>query len=69
VQVKDASPRRIRVDVDNGELVVMDKTRTHANDDEEFHGHVRCWCDLHSDQQSALKKTGMVNGKGKIKRQ
>jgi len=69
VQVKDTSPRRIGVDVDNGELVVMDKTRTHANDDEEFHGHVRCWCDLHSDQQSALKKAGMVNGKGKIKRQ
>uniref|UniRef100_UPI0015827C56 RHS repeat-associated core domain-containing protein n=1 Tax=Burkholderia diffusa TaxID=488732 RepID=UPI0015827C56 len=68
VQVKDTSPRRVGVDADNDELVVMDKTRTHPNGDEEFHGHVRCWCDLHNDQQSALKKSGMVTSKGKIKR-
>ena len=43
----------------------MDKTRTHNNGDEEFHGHVRCWCDLHNDQQAALKKSGLVNLKGK----
>ncbi|WP_259740100.1 RHS repeat-associated core domain-containing protein [Pseudomonas brassicacearum] len=68
VQVKETSPRRVGVDENNNELVVMDKTRTHPNGDEEFHGHVRCWCDLHNDQQSALKKAGMVTGKGKIKR-
>ncbi|MGF6150042.1 RHS repeat-associated core domain-containing protein [Pseudomonas fluorescens] len=68
VQVKETSPRRVGVDANNNELVVMDKTRTYPNGDEEFHGHVRCWCDLHNDQQSALKKAGMVTGKGKIKR-
>nr|WP_081082307.1 RHS repeat-associated core domain-containing protein [Burkholderia diffusa] len=68
VQVKDTSPRRVGVDADNDELVVMDKTRTHPNGDEEFHGHVRRWCDLHNDQQFSLKKAGMVSGKGKIKR-
>ncbi|WP_232040129.1 RHS repeat-associated core domain-containing protein [Ralstonia wenshanensis] len=68
VQVKENSPRRVGVDARNDEIVVMDKTRTHPNGDEEFHGHVRCWCDLHNDQQSALKKSGMVSGKGRIKR-
>lgn len=68
VQVKDTSPRRVGVDAENVELVVLDKTRAHPSGDEEFHGHVRCWCDLHNDQQSALKKAGMVTSKGKIKR-
>nr|WP_321840119.1 RHS repeat-associated core domain-containing protein [Paraburkholderia bannensis] len=67
VQVKDTSPRRVGVDAENNELVVMDKTRTHANRDEEFHGRVRCWCDLHNDQQSALRRAGKVTSKGKIK--
>jgi uncharacterized protein RhaS with RHS repeats len=67
VQVKDTSPRRVGVDTANDELVVMDKTRTHANGDEEFHGHVRCWCDLHNDQQSALRRAGKVTSKGRIK--
>jgi hypothetical protein len=67
VPVKDTAPRRIGVDTDSEEFVVLDRTRTHANGDEEFHGHVRCWCDLHNDQQSALRKAGKVNGKGKIK--
>jgi RHS repeat-associated protein len=65
VQVKESSPRRVGVDPENGDIVVMDKTRTHNNGDEEFHGHVRCWCDLHNDQQAALKKSGLVNLKGK----
>ena len=68
VQVKDTSPRRVGVDADNDELVVMDKTRTHPNGDEEFLGHVRCWCELHNDQQAALKRAGVVTSKGKIKR-
>jgi RHS repeat-associated protein len=67
VLVKDTAPRRIGVDIDNEEFVVLDRTRTHANGDEEFHGHVRCWCDLHNDQQYALRKAGKVNGQGKIK--
>jgi hypothetical protein len=36
--------------------------------DEKPHRHVLYWCDLHSERQSALRKTGMVIGKGKIKK-
>jgi RHS repeat-associated protein len=68
VQVKETSPRRVGMDVENKEFVVLDKTETYPNGDEEFHGHVRCWCDLHNEQQSAFKKAGMVTGKGKIKK-
>ncbi|WP_339483715.1 RHS repeat-associated core domain-containing protein, partial [Pseudomonas sp. RL_5y_Pfl2_73] len=68
IQVKDSSPRRVGVDVKNNELVVLDRTQTLPNDDEEFHGHVRCWCDLHTDQQNALKRAQQVTSKGKIRR-
>lgn len=68
MQVKDASPRRIGVDVGSDELVVMDKTRTYPSGDEEFHGHVRCWCDLNNDQRILLKKSDAVNSKGGVKR-
>lgn len=67
VQIKDTAPRRVGIDAGNDEFVVLDRTRTHANDDEEFHGHVRCWCDLHNDHQSVLRKAGKVTAKGKIK--
>ena len=66
VQVKETSPRRVGVDVTKNELVVLDKTQVLASGDEEYHGHVRCWCDLHSDQQNALRKSGKVTTKGKI---
>jgi hypothetical protein len=48
--------RGIGVDANNNELVVIDNTSTDPNGDEEFHGHVRCWCDLHNDQQQHSKK-------------
>ncbi|WP_201771276.1 hypothetical protein [Photorhabdus australis] len=66
VQVKPTSPRRVGVDAKNNEIVVMDKTRTLSNGDELFHGHVRDWDALHTDQQAALRKAGKVNKKGKI---
>ena len=68
VQVKTSSPRRVGIDVESDDFVVLDRTQVLHNDDEEFHGHVRCWCDLHNDQQSALRKTGKVSNKGKIRK-
>ncbi|RYZ81441.1 MAG: hypothetical protein EOP06_23475 [Proteobacteria bacterium] len=68
VQVKETSQKRVGVDVENKEFVVLDRIETYPNGDEEFHGHVRCWCDLHNEQQSAFRKAGMVTGKGKIKK-
>ncbi|WP_409281003.1 RHS repeat-associated core domain-containing protein, partial [Pseudomonas defluvii] len=68
IQVKESSPRRVGVDAGSSEIVILDKTREHSNGDEEFHGHVRCWCDLHGEQKSALRKSGVVTAKGKIKK-
>jgi RHS repeat-associated protein len=68
VQVKETSQRRVGLDPENKEFVVLDRTETYQNGNEEFHGHVRCWCDLHNEQQSALRKASMVTGKGKIKK-
>jgi hypothetical protein len=74
VQVKDTSPRRVGVDKDNGEIVVLDRTRREpcgctetdgAND--VWHGHVRAWGDLHPDMQTALRSAGLVDRKGRIK--
>ncbi len=66
VQVKDTSPRRVGVDVANNEIVVMDRTRILSDGSELFHGHVREWDKLHSEQQAALKKAGKVDRKGKM---
>ena len=68
-QVKESSPRRIGVDIENNELVILDRTQVTPNSDEEFHGHVRCWCDLHTDQQNTLRRAQQVTSKGKIRRQ
>ena len=66
VQVKKTSPRRVGVDVATNELVVLDQTQVLPSGDDEYHGHVRCWCDLHSDQQNGLRKSQKVTAKGKI---
>jgi hypothetical protein len=50
-----------RVGVSNGEIVVLDQTSP-----EVFHGHVRSWNELTPQMQSALRKAGLVNKKGKI---
>ncbi len=52
-----------RVGISHGEFVVLDETRTGMKI---FHGHVRKWKDLTVEMQNALRKTGLVNRKGKI---
>ena len=67
IQVKNTSTRRVGVDKENQEFVVFDKTITHNNSNEEFHGHVRSWKELHPEHQQALIGSGLVTKKGKIK--
>ncbi|WP_415646281.1 hypothetical protein [Stackebrandtia soli] len=72
VPVKGTSPRRIGVDIKNGEIVVLDRTVQRpctcggGGTIDIFHGHVRSWADLHVDMQNSLKKAGLVDKKGRI---
>ncbi len=59
IQVKGTSPRRVGVDKANEEIVVFDQTS-----DGIFHGHVRSFKDLTSQQQNALRNAGLVDKKG-----
>ncbi|HGM1876637.1 TPA: polymorphic toxin-type HINT domain-containing protein, partial [Neisseria gonorrhoeae] len=68
VQVKSTSSQRVGVDKTNNEIVVLNQTRIFNDGSAEYHGHVRNWKNLHTDQQNALKKAGLVNSKGKIKK-
>ncbi len=61
VQVKGTSPRRVGVDRENGEFVVLDKTNGNT-----FHGHVRTWKDLTDQQRNALVKSGYTDRRGRI---
>ena len=61
VQVKPTSPRRVGVDPKTGEYVVFPRHREGA-----FHGYVVPWSELTPQMQNALKRAGMVNGRGKI---
>jgi hypothetical protein len=61
VQVKDTSTRRLGVDKENDEIVVLDETTPGV-----FHGHVRTWDQLTTQMKDALQKAGLVNKKGKI---
>ena len=74
VQVKGTSPRRVGVDRDSGEIVVLDRTRQAAcgcdgagGVNNIWHGHVRPWGDLHVDMQNALRRGGLVDRKGNIR--
>jgi RHS repeat-associated protein len=67
IQVKDTSPRRVGVDSKNNEISILDRTRKLPSGDEIYHGHVRSWDALHSEQKAALIKAGLVNKKGKLK--
>ena len=60
-RIKDTSTRRIGVDKANGEFVVLDEHLPGK-----FHGHVREWGDLTSEMQNALRRSGVVNARGKI---
>lgn len=67
VQITENSPRRIGIDTENKEFVVLDRTNINVDGSETFHGHVRSWKELRSEQQNALIRDGRVNRKGKIK--
>ncbi|MBN0980112.1 S-type pyocin domain-containing protein [Pseudomonas hygromyciniae] len=61
IQVKPTEPRRVGIDPQTKEFVVIDRTT-----DELYHGHVRSWEELHQDMKNALIKAGKTNRKGKI---
>ncbi|MFQ6195561.1 DUF6531 domain-containing protein [Streptomyces sp. NPDC000405] len=56
--------RRVSADFETGEFSVFDETHNGTNI---YHGHVRSWDELNPKMQSALRKAGLVTGKGKIK--
>ncbi|WP_169009373.1 polymorphic toxin-type HINT domain-containing protein [Faecalispora jeddahensis] len=59
VLIKGTTTRR--VGISNNQFVVLDETSSGI-----FHGHVRSWGELTPAMQSALKKAGLVNKRGKI---
>jgi hypothetical protein len=63
--------RRVGVDVDNQEIVVLDRTGNLVKDKKvvggQYHGHVRKWDTLSPDMRKALTREGVtVDKKGKI---
>ncbi|MFD7715831.1 PrsW family glutamic-type intramembrane protease [Streptomyces sp. NPDC059814] len=56
--------RRVGVDSETGEFALFDETH---NGTGIYHGHVRKWGELTQEMQSALRKSGLVTGKGKLK--
>ncbi|MEZ4449073.1 MAG: DUF6531 domain-containing protein [Nannocystaceae bacterium] len=65
IRIKDTAPRRIGVDVQNGQFVVLDKHHETPTT-RFFHGHVRTWDELEPGMRSVLIKSGRVTRKGKI---
>ncbi|TDD37984.1 hypothetical protein E1287_06680 [Actinomadura sp. KC06] len=63
VPLGENTDRRVGVDKENGEIVVLDKTHPYGK---EYHGHVRKWEDLRDEMKNALRRAGLVNKKGKI---
>ncbi len=63
VQVKGTSPRRVGVDADSGEIVVLDQT--HPGQDI-YHGHVRSWKDLTDQMRNALIRNKLTDRRGKV---
>lgn len=63
VQVKPTSPRRVGVDTENEQIVVLDETHPGQ---EIYHGHVREWSELTQEMQNALKSAGLVDKRGRI---
>lgn len=55
--------RRVSANPDTGEFSVFDESH---NGTGIYHGHTRSWAELSQPMQSALRKGGMVNKKGKI---
>lgn len=75
-QIKPTSPRRIGTDPANGEIVILDRTRVVPGpegepDTEVYHGHVRNWSDMETDQgmdkaRGAATRAKLVDKKGNI---
>ncbi len=66
VSIKPTTSRRVSVDPTTGEYVVFDETYPGSGI---YHGHVRPWSGpdgLDPAMQAALRRAGLVNGKGKI---
>jgi len=63
VQVQETSTRRVGVDRVSDEIVVFDEHAPNI-----FHGHVRTWDELRPEMQNVLKRAGLVDGKGDIKK-
>jgi hypothetical protein len=61
VQVKTTSPRRVGIDAENREIVVLDQTVEGV-----FHGHVRSWDELTDHQRNALIRAGLTDKRGNI---
>jgi hypothetical protein len=61
VRIKDTSPHRVGVDKANKEIVMLNEHLPGK-----FHGHVREFGDLSQEAQNALRKSGLVNARGKI---
>lgn len=63
VPLGENTTRRVGVDKENGEIVVLDETHPGKG---VYHGHVRSWEELSDKMRNALRRAGLVNKKGKI---
>jgi hypothetical protein len=63
VQIKPTSTRRVGVDAESREIVIFDETHPGQGI---FHGHVRSWSELRPEMQNALRRAGLVDGRGRI---
>jgi hypothetical protein len=57
----ETTTRRVGVDEDAGEIVVLDETEPGV-----YHGHVRTWGQLTDDMRKALVRAGLTNRRGKV---
>jgi hypothetical protein len=70
VQIKDTSTRRIGVDPETNEIVILDRTGSLPNGaGGSYHGHVKTWKKLSPELKKLLTKEGMTDKKGNIIRQ
>jgi hypothetical protein len=61
VQVSGNSTRRVGIDYAARQFVVFDEHAAGI-----FHGHVRSWSEMTQAMQAALRRSGMVDGRGTI---
>jgi hypothetical protein len=61
VQLKATSTRRIGIDYQEGQFVILDETSEGV-----FHGHVRSWAQLDQAQRNVLIRWGFVDRRGNI---